>query len=161
MRPLLYMVGLGVLVMSAACIGAAEDDSMESVGSTSSALTRTRVGSDDGDCVGTIRFGAGGPTVSAGQTRSFSVTGANFLVLCSDTLPFGRHTVDCPSNADWFVVNRVNMPGEWEVACYVTSSAPPPPPPAPKPCPTGQRCCEPGPTPGTCDLCVPNGAACP
>jgi hypothetical protein len=81
---------------------------------------RTWLGTDGSvrGCNGNVRFGAGGPIVSPGGVNSFAVTGGNVETLCSDSLPFPRDTVGCPSTTNWMVPDRRNGTGNYPVACF-------------------------------------------
>jgi hypothetical protein len=115
---------------------------------------------DDGmSCSSTVRFGAGGPTVSSGTSRSFRVTGHNFDVQCP--LPRPRHEqLGCDDDeVDWLVVDRLGGSGGYTVRCFHTAPPPPPSdPPPPGSCPSGWVCCTGNPT--ACDECAPSNAHC-
>jgi hypothetical protein len=76
---------------------------------------------DDGlSCDTTVRFGASGPTVSTGQTGSFRVTGHNFDVECFYP-DFDWDEVGCDDSiVDWFVVDRLDGAGGYDVSCFDT-----------------------------------------
>lgn len=81
---------------------------------------RTWLGTDGSvaGCNSTVRFGAGGPTVSVGGVNSTAVSGGAVETLCPDTLPFGRDTVGCPPSTNWMVADRRNGTGSYPVACF-------------------------------------------
>ena len=68
------------------------------------------------DCDWSIRFG---PTVmSPGSRRSFNATGSHFNTLCSEN--FEHDSVNCPSWADWFVVDSPWGSDDFDVRCFDT-----------------------------------------